>query len=103
MEELLNLLNEYEKVLNSWKERQLTKGKSRLYRNWWGYNVTDTMIISKEYGFIKWLVDTDKINISRLWKESDMWFGDKYTREESLLMLLSISNHVMRELITYLK
>ena len=38
-----------------------------------------------------------------LWKKSDMWFGDKYTRDESLLMLLSISNKPIKDLISILR
>ena len=61
------------------------------------------IIICKWYNFIKRLVKNNKIDISMLWKKSDMWFGDKYTRDESLLMLLSISNKPIKDLISILR
>lgn len=65
------------------------------------------MIISKEYGFIKWLVDNDKIDyhnkinydislaINRVLK--------KTTREERLLMMLAIQDEPIEFLISILK
>ena len=67
----------------------------------------ETRIISKEYGFIKWLVDNDKIDyhnkinydislaINRVLK--------KTTREERLLMMLAIQDEPIEFLISCLK
>ena len=67
------------------------------------------MIISKEYEFIKWLVDNDKIDLDKTWyKKADfqeVWNWDWRTVRwyEMLLMLLSISNSPIDDLISYLK
>jgi hypothetical protein len=74
-----------------------------LYSEYSRKRVAQAYIVSKSYWFIKRLVDNNKIDISKLWKKSDMWFGDKYTREESLLMLLSISDTPIEDLLLYLK
>ena len=63
----------------------------------------DSYMISKQFWFIERLVKKNKIDISKLSRESDMWFGDKYEREESLLMLLAISDNPIEDLISYLK
>ena len=94
MEKLIKLLNEYAKVLGIWDYV------------WWHNKETvenSDYIFTKKFWFIEWLVENDKIDISKLWKKSDMWFGDKYTREESLLMLLAISDTPIDDLISYLK
>jgi hypothetical protein len=55
--------------------------------------ISEEMVISKKLWFIKRLVNNNKIDNSKLSRESDMWFWDKYEREESLLMLLAISDN----------
>jgi hypothetical protein len=94
MEKLIELLNEYEK--ENWRHFQVTE-------IWMGYRNNDLMVISKRYWIIKRLVNNNKIDNSKLSRESDMWFGDKYYREESLLMLLAISENPIEDLISYLK
>lgn len=114
MQNLVKLLNEYEK----WKSEKY------IHWNyvWWydediwcifasrfpdntfiSFDESIAIIICKWYNFIKRLVKNNKIDISMLWKKSDMWFGDKYTRDESLLMLLSISNKPIKDLISILR
>lgn len=80
------------------------------------------MIISKEYGFIKWLVDNDKIDREKIdWlnliptltyqnmiEDCDCWKSHwhPYTFAwyiDELLMLLAISNEPINDLISYLK
>ena len=78
------------------------------------------IIISKEYWFIKWLVDNDKIDLENLqcvfswninkWKtlmeETDgyeRYEWTEYEATESLIMLLSISSSPIDDLISYLK
>ena len=118
MEKLIELLNEYE----------VEKKPSRLQRNyylWFVHNFwkwimyideewedvddyrTDYEIISKEYGFIKWLVDNDNIDFSREWEyciksieEFDWLLRDN---EDWLIMILSISDTPIDDLISYLK
>ena len=110
MEKLIELLNEFEEYNKNCEFDEVYNYYP--YRIWYEWDFeTDltkncmniTFIMSKTFWFIKWLVENDKIDISKLWKKSDMWFGDKYTREESLLMLLAISKNPIKELISYLK
>ena len=110
MEKLIELLNEYE----------VEKKPSRLQRNyylWFVHNFwkwimyideewedvddyrTDYEIISKEYGFIKWLVDNDNIDLTKLYHDMRLEFGNYYW----LLMQLSISDTPINDLISYLK
>ena len=110
MEKLLKLLNEYRP--NSWME----------YMWWIAYIWADQYsypvdcealtIISKEYGFIKRLVDNDKIDLEKVWKvwmtkikwEPTSYMFDKiYSDYECLLMLLAISEQPLKDLISYLK
>ena len=71
--------------------------------------LTDT-VISKRYGFIKWLVENDKID-TNYWPwywlhrvvRIENWEKDFYPLYETLLMLLSISDTPIDDLINYLK
>lgn len=121
MEKLIELLNEYE----------VEKKPSRLQRNyylWFVHNFwkwimyideewedvddyrTDYEIISKEYGFIKWLVDNDKINFIKLIQKQWNWEIDnielnpiKELEYYKLLMLLAIQDEPIEFLISVLK
>lgn len=127
MEKLIELLNEYE----------VEKKPSRLQRSyylWFVHNFwkwimyideewedvddykTDYEIINKEYWFIKWLVDNDKIDIEKIenseyylidWfyynERKKFWIEWKEDVEKILLMLLSISDTPIDDLISYLK
>ena len=108
---LLELLNQYTKeekesdiiweLDNDWDICH--KYKESVDYNDCIYYAKIPVLISKSYGFIKRLIKNNKIDLSKLWKKSYMWFGDKYTREESLLMILSISNTPIKDLISVLK
>ena len=105
---LLELLNEY--------ERKVRK-KSVLYPVWfydeniwfhhWNteYNLNDeytALIISKKFWFIKWLVENDKIDISKI----KCWYVYNDTEEDkvkNVIMNLSISDTPIEDLISYLK
>jgi hypothetical protein len=129
MNKLIELLNEYE----------VEKKPSRLQRNyylWFVHNFwkwimyideewedvddyrTDYEIISKEYGFIKWLVEKDKIDFNEVSKkELATWWNlennildEDHTKEswikfwtEILLMLLAISDTPIQNLCAWLK
>jgi len=68
-------------------------------------------IISKKFWFIKWLVDNDKIDRDKIIEKSDfmpivsnkVWDFLQPTEEQELLMVLSISDNPINDLITYLK
>ena len=114
MERLIELLNEYEKET---KKSEYSQWRDLL----WGrpqYLRCDTveselLIISKGYHFIKWLVENDKIDIFHLDNyiafHNDYRFvanrelRDKNVDEDHLLMLLSISDTPIEDLLLYLK
>ncbi len=65
-----------------------------------------TYIISKQGWFIKWLVENDKIDFSNLKIEELISWTDlfySFSKTEVLLMLLSISDTPIENLISYLK
>ena len=127
MEKLLNLLNEYEiereeKIdLFNDKEKPLwewykdctadltfepTDSKNL---NWeaFSWDTGHSVIISKSYGFIWWLVDNDKIDLEsycRITSIERKWEKDVYRDEvDSLLMLLAIQDEPIRFLCEILK
>ena len=70
----------------------------------------DRVAISKEYGFIKWLVDNDKIDLRKLrkpkrefWNYMEILLLNKSTRDSGLLMLLAIQDEPIEFLISVLK
>ena len=106
MEKLIELLNQFEEEKKSDNRWGLTYIDNELI---WLWNIREARlaVISKEYGFIKWLVDNNKID-----------FGDKirveyykgkqansirYIWYECLLMLLSIQDNPIEFLISILK
>jgi hypothetical protein len=103
MEKLIELLNEY--IPKWWSIEHW--GKSVFYE-WLNYN---DRIIWKNFWFIKWLVENDKIDKDKLYKsEYKPYFWNRTTNafswfwaEDCLLMLLSISDTPTEDLISYLK
>lgn len=100
MEKLIELLKTFE-------EERVEKLKSDVWANdyispriWTESDVTiynKLQVISKEYWFIKWLVDNDKIDIDKL--------DSRYSKVEyePLLMLLSIQDNPIEFLVSILK
>lgn len=120
MDTLIKLLNEYEEdkikgtqwlsVMYIWK----WEWTLHYYNNYKSENVFDNvryLIISKEYWFIEWLVQKDKINlwkIQKLYRKSN---GNStatypilydYTYDESLLMFLAIQENAISFLLSIL-
>lgn len=107
MEKLIDLLNEYEKkriekINSEWKlmvklsfrpytEESLT---NKAYRSCW------LEICSKYYGFIKHLIDNDKIDLLRL--DNRIALLD-FNKVERVLMALSIQDKPIEFLISVLK
>lgn len=101
---LLELLNEYEPYIAS-------DGEHR--DNLWGYayqwhsaifpkELAESYIVSARYGFIKWLVENDKIDTKELPYLWEYWMGVDIPTD-SIIMLLSISSSPIKDLISYLK
>lgn len=118
MEKLIELLNEHfkEKYKNS--KRNLIyferyddvnhwfnmNNEDRVY-NWF---VAEETILGKRYGFIKWLVENDKVNTRNLNLQvfKSMFSNDgtvEISYEELILMLLAISDEPIEFLIDLLK
>ena len=126
MEKLIELLNEYQ----NGKEKSEQAEDYEVYK-WeldsrWGiarydtddprewYNlysdVTPSYLTSKSFWFIKWLVENDKIDKDKV-KENWIKHNGKmdidglyrYSVYERVLMLLSISDTPIEDLISYLK
>ena len=104
MEKLLNLLQEF-----YWENRKFSNDDWILTMTNWVENLSgayaQTYIISLKGGFIKWLVENDKIDFEK--KLNTIRFEslvdqtlDSYL---ALLMILSISNSPIEDLLLYLK
>jgi len=101
-QKVLDLLNEYE-TPRSW-----VVYKSYDDYDWFFYWVdcdweteiawSDSLICSKKFWFIKWLVDNEKVEESRPIEEERI-----YTQEELLLMELAIQDNPIEFLISILK
>ena len=98
MEKLIELLNEYSKEIWYFNEEDL---------QW----QTKAWILSKEFWFIKWLVENDKIDIEKVEKKfyneiciTDYWDKDRaYWKSDLVISVLSISDTPIEDLISYLK
>ena len=110
MEKLIELLNEYENRDDDqqiewriWEWDKWENGKVRWIVNdvymWW---VSELVVYSAYYWFIKWLVDNDKIDRDKVDDKFERPFY-WYTNYEIVLMLLSISSSQIDDLISYLK
>jgi hypothetical protein len=105
MEKLLALLNQFEKYKKSWFTwRSIDSYDNCVYWVDCDWETEITMysdLYSKYYGFIKWLVDNDKIDFDKIqiWFQLTLW----YWKYDSLLMLLSISDTPIADLVSYLK
>ena len=112
MEKLIELLNEWK-----WKSYifYMPDGADKVHRKetdaYWNMHVScikNCELISKEFEFIKWLVDNDKIDFDKCWicYEINSTY-DHYNLEERqdlwLLMLLSIQDNPIEFLCSVLK
>jgi hypothetical protein len=125
MEKLIELLNEYweyDLVEHNWEICKWTTddetGEINIYTDY------TNNIISKKFWFIKWLVENDKIDREKCWFKNEWlswnWYdsgiafvqnydndtfkvSEFYSPYLQLLMLLSISDTPIEDLISYLK
>ena len=126
MELLLKLLNEYEDstrepIEDECEEWGIIIEKPRWSEYEWHLRVANANIVafdkwtfdsyafSKRYGFIKRLVENEKINEKNLnrmktprYLDSE-WALESYEMEDEITMLLSISDNAIRLLISLLK
>ena len=121
MEELIELLNEYEKdwlnEFEKYTERWYCERTKQILCGKWENNneLTPYEIISKQYWFIKWLVENEKIDLEKVingayWcfpiiyiEYMQELYSDNESLYESLLMLLAIQDEPISFLISILK
>ena len=124
MEKLIKLLNEHRAELLNWNIQNKPMRYSYGGYVFWLADLTVQncilLIISKSYGFIKRLVDNDKIDLDKLpcvfagninkWKTlltatnwDEMYEWTEYDAYESLLMLLTIQDEPIEFLCSILK
>jgi len=114
MEKLIELLNKA-KPLKKYKEYWYVWNEIYLYtyaEDYWASkskNIT-LDVISKQFWFIKWLVKNDKIDFSKFEyminikaPKRELYYTKAGFHTEALLMLLSISDTPIEDLISYLK
>ena len=115
MSKLIELLNEYNKEITNeeigWKKRNYDEEFWNLLYwdyNWWTFS--EMYCISKRYGFIKRLVENDKIDMSKAKYYSDLIYYEDYWEwdwackdYEFVIMLLSIQDNSTEFLISVLK
>lgn len=109
MEKLIKLLNEYEKSIT---EIPVYWWQTNGMFQYWSYiqQVSVMYMISKHYGFIKRLVDNDKIDLDKVKKicikhngRMDIDGLHRYSVYERVLMLLAIQDEPIEFLISILK
>ena len=122
MDKLIRLINEYGHTNNCWPfqtcriEPATEWGSSYLVLSrddnwewdWKDWHLTIPRLISKEYWFIWWLVENDKIDFNEVSKKEIesrlsivMWWI--FIETNWVLMLLSISDTPIEDLISILK
>ena len=112
MEKLIKLLNEYEenrieKINSEWKlmVKLSFKPYSKESLTNKAYRSCQLEICFRYYGFIKWLVDNDKIDYTQL-EWYSLWEtvkNDWWTNYICLLMILAVSDSPIESLTLYLK
>ena len=112
MEKLLNLLNEFKDgkpfKFTGYDEKY---GMFDTNLNMDGNtSLPEETIVCKKFGFIKWLIENNKVNIVKEVINDIEYYGnwqienvDCYSQYDSLLMLLSIQDQPIEFLISILK
>lgn len=110
MEKLVELLNEYNRNVKKWSDKW--ELKNSIDNPWTKYISLSSVwawkiylwIISREYWFIKRLVENDNINREEI-KYSNLYIPLKkdFNKDDRLIMLLSISENPIEFLISMLK
>ena len=103
---LIELFKEYvdkysndAKVLDEWEYVVIDDGQSFLY---WTREYSYLTLISKKFGFIKWLVENDKIDFKKL-TVNYIYHDDEWSWEKELLMQLAIQEKPIEFLVSILK
>ena len=119
MEKLIELLNEFEKTtfeedtnwVYEWEEWEYYEPNNRIIKgNWENEEIlTQYELCSKQFWFIKWLVENEKIDS---WTRNPLFITElvgeqekqiPYSFYEEMLIRLSLSDTPIEDLISYLK
>ena len=119
MEKLIELLNKYEKTsfeedtnwVYEWEEWEYYEPNNRIIKgNWENEEIlTQYELCSKQYWFIKWLVENEKIDT---WTRNPLFITElvgeqekqmPYSFYEEMLIRLALSDTPIEDLISYLK
>ncbi len=112
IKKLIELLNEFEKERKSWWTYESFDEYDSVFHCKVVktiFELDDSFVLSKKYGFIKWLVDNDKIDLGSrnpliIYEYKNE--GEKqrpYSFNEEMLIRLAISDSPIDDLISYLK
>jgi hypothetical protein len=104
MEKLIELLNKHrrEKVnkqswITEWHYNAFTFSLDNI-----SWQQAELLIISKQYWFIKWLVENEKIDFKKL-TVNYIYHDDEWSWEKELLMQLAIQDEPIEFLVSILK
>ena len=108
MDKLVALLNEFEKEKKSWFTwRSIDSYDNCVYGVDCDWETEITMysdLYSKQYWFIKWLVDNDKIDYKKFEDSIERYYDlEDYYLSEQVLMFLSIQDNPIEFLISILR
>jgi len=104
MEKLIELLKKYDKekgLHTNWKITQ--NNRIQIYGKW---VCSESYLVSKSYGFIKWLVENEKIDYEKVksWEwNGSRWHFETVQPEYYIIMLLSIQDNPIEFLVSILK
>lgn len=104
MEKLLKLLNEYSKNKSyTFVEYNENLTGFEVLMDWKTEFLGEETVLCKRFWFIQRLVDNDKIDQTAI--EWNFWYFcmEWFDNAESLIMVLSISDNPISDLISYLK
>ena len=107
MEKLIELLNEYD----SWWDYDDYYWPYQYWQDRDAYIYGKYYLVSRDYWFIQWLVENDKIDIEKVEKKfyneiciTDYWDKDRaYWKSDLVISVLSISDTPIEDLLLYLK
>ena len=102
MMKLIALLNEYD----NWWDYDDYYWPYQYWQDRDAYHLCKYQLVSKEYWFIKWLVENDKIDLDKVEEKSDLieyLIGTPTKVYENIIMLLAIQDEPIRFLCEIIK
>ena len=96
---LLELLNEYD----SWWDYDDYYWPYQYWQDTDAYQYGKYYLVSRDYWFIKWLVENDKIDLLQLDNRIALSMSVEFNKVERVLMALSISDTPIEDLVSYLR